>query len=441
MLNLFLKYIEENNLVKKGDRILAAVSGGIDSIVMTDMLLKAELLSGIAHCNFSLRGKDSDDDEEMVRKYALKHCIPYYSARFRTSGHAKERGISIEMAARELRYDWFETIRTKNGYNSVAVAHNLNDNIETLLLNLIRGTGIAGLGGMKPSANHIIRPLLFAARKSIEEYCSENKLIYREDLTNADVKFRRNKIRHELIPIMKQINPSVETTLNETAERMNSIYDIVCSYIAETGKIIFAGTDDHITVNISKLKSYLDNQAVMFELFRPFGITGALLKDLQNIIVGRTGGQLFSGTHRILRNRNELVITKYLKEVNESFRISSLSDLKRSPLIESAKNVTIKEGFKISSDPLMAYLDARKIAFPIIIRKWNRGDFFCPFGMTRKKKLSDYFIDRKFSRVKKEKAFIMESDGKIVWIIGERIDNRFRITKSTEKALVLKMKK
>jgi tRNA(Ile)-lysidine synthase len=440
MQNRFLKYIEENNLVKKGDRVMAAVSGGIDSMVMTDLLLKAGLLSGIAHCNFSLRGKDSDNDEEMVRNYALKHGIPYFSIRFSTATYAKHRGISIEMAARELRYDWFETIRTKNRYNSVAVAHNLNDNIETLLLNLIRGTGIAGLGGMKPSANHIIRPLLFAARRSIEEYCSEYKLIYREDITNADVKFRRNKIRHELIPVMKEINPSVETTLNETAERMSGIYDIVSSYIAETGKMIFTGTDDHITVNINRLASYRDNQAVMFELFRPFGVTGALLKDLQKIIVGRTGGQLFTGTHRILRNRNEIVITEGPKEGNESSRISSLSDLKRSPLLDSAKTVTIKEGFKISSDPLMAYLDASKISFPLIIRKWNRGDFFCPFGMTQKKKLSDYFIDRKFSRVQKEKAFIMESDGKIAWIIGERIDNKFRITESTKKALVVKAK-
>jgi len=440
MLNLFLKYIEENKLVKKGDRILAAVSGGIDSMVMTDLLLKTGLLSGIAHCNFSLRGKDSDDDEEMVRNYAMKHGIPYYSIRFTTAGHAKERGISIEMAARELRYDWFDKIRTKNGYNSVAVAHNLNDNIETLLLNLIRGTGIAGLGGMKPSANHIIRPLLFATRRSIEEYCRENKLIYREDRTNADIKFRRNKIRHELIPLMKEINPSIETTLNETAERMSSINDIVSGYISETGKMIFISKDNHITVNISKLEYYRDNQAVMFELFRPFGITGALLKDLQKIISGRTGGQLFTGTHRIIRNRNEIVITEDLKEVNESFIISSLYGLRRSPLIESVKTVTIKEGFKISSDPQMAYLDVRKISFPLIIRKWEKGDFFCPFGMTRKKKLSDYFIDRKFSRVQKEKAFIMESEGKIVWIIGEKIDNRFRITSSTKKALVLKAK-
>jgi len=440
MLNLFLKYIEENKLVKKGDRILAAVSGGIDSMVMTDLLLKAGLLSGIAHCNFSLRGKESDKDEDVVRKYALENEIPYFSIRFRTAVYAKERGISIEMAARELRYGWFETIRTKNGYASVAVAHNLNDNIETLLLNLIRGTGIAGLGGMKPSADHIIRPILFATRRSIEEYCSENKLIYREDRTNADVRFKRNKIRHELIPLMKEINPSIETTLNETAERMSQTHDIVSCYIAETSKLILKGTDDQIVVNISKLQPYLDNQAVMFELFRRFGITGALLKDLQNIITGRTGGQIITGTHRFLRNRNDIIITEELKEVNDSFRISSLSDLKKSPLIESAKTVIIKEGFKISSDPLIAFLDAGKISFPLTIRKWKTGDFFYPFGMTGKKKLSDYFIDRKFSRLKKEKVYIMESEGKIVWIIGEKIDNRFRITRSTEKALVLKAK-
>jgi tRNA(Ile)-lysidine synthase len=438
MLNDFLKYIEENRLVRKGDSVLVAVSGGIDSMVMTDLFLKSGFRFGIAHCNFCLRKSESDKDEEMVSKFAAKHNIPFYSIRFRTEDYAEENGISIEMAARELRYEWFEKIRQEKGFDSIAVAHNLNDNIETLLLNLIRGTGIAGLTGMRNSGNHIIRPLLFATRRSIEAYCKENKIFYREDKTNTDIKFKRNKIRHNVIPLLKEINPSIEFTLNETAERLSGINDIFSDFISKIRKAVFEQGDNIIVLKISKLKPYLGNNAILFELFRPFGITGSLLKDLMKVIAGRTGGQIFTGTHRMIKNRNEILISEQIETGNETFTIFRADDLKKSPLIASAKIVTVREDLVISPDPGTAYLDTQKIAFPVTIRKWKYGDFFYPFGMNRKKKLSDYFVDRKYSRLQKERVYILESDGKIVWIIGERIDNRFRITKATTKALVIK---
>lgn len=439
MLHDFLNYIEENRLIKKGDRILAAVSGGIDSMVMADLLLKAGLLSGIAHCNFGLRDKESDLDEQMVRKYAAKHHIPFYSVRFMTKDHARKNGISIEMAARELRYEWFKKIRKEEGYAAVAVAHNLNDNIETLILNLIRGTGIAGLTGMKPAANYIIRPLLFATRKSIEEYRNENGISFREDRTNADTKFIRNKIRKKVIPILREINPSVELTLNDTAERLNGIYDILSDVMVQTRNSIFREEEGNIIIKINKLEPYLDNKAFLFEIFRPYAISGSLLKDLLKIIAGRTGGHIFTGTHRILKNRNEILISALSENENETIIMSSMTDMMKCPLIARAKTSAVSKNLNISSDPGTASLDFQKISFPVTIRKWKPGDYFFPFGMKQKKKLSDYFIDRKFSRLEKEKAMIMESGGKIVWIIGERIDNRFRITKSTKKALILKV--
>jgi tRNA(Ile)-lysidine synthase len=438
MLQDFLNYIKENRLIKKGDRILAAVSGGIDSMVMADLLLQAGLLSGIAHCNFGLRDKESDLDEQMVSQYASKHYVPFYSVRFMTKDHARKNGISIEMAARELRYEWFKKIRKEGGYAAVAVAHNLNDNAETLLLNLIRGTGIAGLTGMKPSANHIIRPLLFATRKSIEEYRDKNGISFREDMTNADTKFIRNKIRHKVIPLLREINTSVELTLNDTAERLSGIYDILSDVISRTRNSIFMEEKGKIIVNINRLEPYLENKAFLFELFRPYGISGSLLKDLMKVITGRTGGQIFSGTHRILKNRNEILITAQPENEKETYIASSLADLRKCPSLVKVKTVTVSKNLIISSDPGAASLDLQKISFPVIIRKWKPGDYFFPFGMKQKKKLSDYFIDSKFSRLEKEKAIIMESGGKIVWIIGERIDNRFRITKSTKKALILK---
>jgi len=438
MLHDFLNYIEDNKLAKKGDRILAAVSGGIDSMVMADLLLKAGLLSGIAHCNFGLREKESDLDEQMVRKYASKHHVPFYSFRFMTKDHARKNGISIEMAARELRYEWFKKIMKEEGYAAVAVAHNLNDNVETFLLNLIRGTGIAGLTGMKPSVNHIIRPLLFATRKSIEEYRNENGISFREDRTNADTKFKRNKVRHKVIPLLREINASVELTLNDTTERLSGIYDILSDVMSRTRNSIFREEEGKIIVNINRLEPYLENKAFLFELFRPYGISGSLLKDLVKVITGHTGGQIFTGTHRILKNRNEILISAQPENEKETFIMSTLADLRKCPLFAKVKTATVSKNLIILSDPGTASLDLEKISFPVIISRWEPGDYFFPFGMKQKKKLSDYFIDRKFSRLEKEKAMIMESGGKIVWIIGERIDNRFRITKSTKKALIIK---
>ena len=219
MLDRFRKFIAENNLINPGDRILLAVSGGIDSMVMTHLFLQLDHKMGIAHCNFSLRDEESDKDEEMVRKFAGEHNILFFSTRFKTKAFAKENGLSVQMAARELRYIWFEKIRLENLFDKIAVAHNLNDNIETLIINLTRGTGIAGLTGMRSISNRIIRPLLFATRKDITEYCLQNQITFREDKSNADTKYTRNKIRHLVIPVLKEINPSIETTLNETAER------------------------------------------------------------------------------------------------------------------------------------------------------------------------------------------------------------------------------
>ena len=232
MLTKFKKFIVENNLINPGDRILLAVSGGIDSMVMAHLFLHLENETGIAHCNFSLRASESDQDEEMVRSFAAEHDIPFYTARFKTKAFAKKNKLSVQMAARELRYEWFAKIMKERRYDSIAVAHNLNDNIETLLINLTRGTGLAGLTGMKPVSNGIIRPLLFATRLDIIAYCNHHSIIFREDKSNADTKYTRNKIRHLVIPVLKEINPSIETTLSETAERFSGINAILSEYIS-----------------------------------------------------------------------------------------------------------------------------------------------------------------------------------------------------------------
>ncbi len=435
MLDDFIKYIAENRLFGENDRILLAVSGGTDSMVMANLFLTAGFKTGIAHCNFCLRAEESDKDEELVRLFASRNNIPFYSVRFETKAYAGKHGISIQMAARELRYDWFERIRSENGFDFVAVAHNLNDNIETLLINLIRGTGIAGLTGMKPASNRIIRPVLFATRQRIAHYRDSENIQFREDKSNEETKYTRNKIRHLVVPVLKEINPSVEDTLNETAGRLAGINEIVSAYTGSIRDRISTTKDDTIIFRINDIHGYLSNSALIFELFRKYGVTGALIKDMINLLNGLTGSQIFTRTHRLLKNRDELIITPLEKATPCTMEIKKITDFADVPGIVSAEIIEVSQSFKIPDDPFVAYLDLDTVSYPMVIRPWQTGDYFFPLGMDRKKKLSDYFVDRKYPITSKEQALILESEGKIVWIIGERIDNRFRVTGATLKVL------
>ncbi len=438
MLSEFKKFISENNLIKPDERILLAVSGGIDSMVMTHLFLQLGCELGIAHCNFCLRAEESDKDEEVVRKYAAANNVPFFTIKFDTQAFAKKNGLSVQMAARELRYPWFEEIRKANMYDSVAVAHNLNDNIETLLINLTRGTGLAGLSGMRLISNRIIRPLLFASRNDILAYSNRHGIIYREDMSNADTKYTRNKIRHLVIPVLREINPSIETTLNETAERFFGINEIVTEYINKLRGKISEQNDDFTIFNVSLLRTHLHNKAVLFELFRPYGITNVRLNDLLKVINGKTGGQIYSGTHRIIKNRKEIIVSNEDKKDDITIIINNISGFKKVPMIKSAQYINVTDIFEIPSDPSVACIDSEKLRFPLTIRKWKAGDYFFPLGMRQKKKLSDYFIDNKYSIFDKENKLILESAGEIVWIVGDRIDNRFRITRSTKEAMIIK---
>ncbi len=438
MLNEFKKYISDNNLIKSGDRVLMAVSGGIDSMVMSHLFLQTETELGIMHCNFSLRADESDKDEFLVKSFADEYDIPFFSRKFETKSYARSNGLSIQMAARELRYSWFEEVREENGYDLIAVAHNLNDNIETLIINLTRGTGIAGLTGMRPSNNKIIRPILFATREDITEYCNLNNIPFREDKSNKDTKYIRNKIRHLILPVLKEINPSIELTLNETAERFTGLNEIVNDYFTELKKRVLDYNDKSVAINISVLKEYIHNRTILYELFKPYGVTNVQITDLIKVIEGKTGGRIITESHRIIKNRKELIISDEDTQNDINYIIDDINDFARVPCIASAGYIQTDGKIVIPSDPFIAYLDSEKISFPMLIRKWKPGDHFYPLGMKQKKKLSDYFIDNKYSIIDKETILILELKGEIVWIIGSRIDNRFRITKSTKKALIIK---
>lgn len=437
MFEEFLSYIRKNNLFKRQDRLLLAVSGGIDSMVMLHLFIKLGTDIGIAHCNFCLRNKESDKDEDLVKEFASEKKIPFYSIRFNTKEHARKRGISVQMAARELRFEWFEKIRIKNNFDFVGVAHNLDDKIETLLINLTRGTGLTGLTGMKPLSNRIIRPLMFATRNKIEEYCSDNHIIFREDKSNAETKYTRNKIRHLVIPVLKEINPSVKETLNETAERLSGIDEIISCYIDDIRSQISVKRGAATVFNVEKLKTHQKSKALIFELFSPYGVAGSATGDLLRLMTRSTGKQIFSKTHRILRNRDELIVTPLVTRSQGYYEINGVEDFLLVPGIKSARIKNSGPVYIIPREKSVASIDSEKIRFPLIIRRWKTGDFFYPLGMKQKKKLSDYFIDRKYSLVKKENTLILESEGKIVWIIGERIDERFKVTVSTSMILMI----
>jgi tRNA(Ile)-lysidine synthase len=437
MLAKFTTFIRDKELARQNDKILMAVSGGIDSMVMASLFLRAGYLTGIAHCNFSLRGKESDLDEELVKDFAGKHNAVFHSERFNTKEYAASKGISIQMAARELRYSWFEKIRSENGYSSVAVAHNFNDNTETLLLNLVRGTGITGLTGIKPRSNNIIRPLLFAKRSEIEEYSAAHGIVFREDRSNSDTKYLRNKIRHKVLPLLRELNPSVEDTLGETILRLTGINELVSDITARLRKELSEENGYSVLFDVNKLSPYCSNSSLIYELFRPYGSSGVPVDDLINIINGRTGSMVTTASHTILKDR-ELLIVRPLTEPDDAALIfNGIDELAGSGLFSEVVLLDADPHFIIPPAREVHCLDAGSLRFPLEVRHWRKGDSFYPLGMNNMKKLSDYFTDRKFSLFDKESALLLISGGTVAAILGERTDNRFRIGSSTSKILKL----
>lgn len=439
MIKEFTEYIDKNNLIDKNSRVLLAVSGGIDSVVMATLTVKSGFYSAIAHCNFGLRGEESDQDELFVKSLASELSVDFYSIRFDTASFAEENKVSIQVAARELRYNWFEKLRAEIGYDYIAVAHNLNDNIETILFNLARGTGINGLSGIKAKNGKIVRPLLFATREQIKEYADSENISFREDRTNSETKYSRNKIRHLVVPVLKEINPSLEATISETGNRLLEIQKYFEEKVEEEKKRLLQSEGKTRKIKVKDTIRILSNLSVAYEFFKEFGITPHLLNDLSMITGSLSGKQLYTSSHRFVKDRDSIIIIPYRNEPPKPITIREVSDLNKLGFFE-AKRVLVDKGFKIKREKDYATIDLHLLKFPLTLRAWKSGDYFYPFGMEGSKKISDYLTDRKYSIVDKEKALVLESDGDIVWLVGERIDNRFRLTKKSGEALLLRVK-
>ncbi|HZX61961.1 MAG TPA: tRNA lysidine(34) synthetase TilS [Bacteroidales bacterium] len=437
MLKEFKTFISDQNLFEPNDRILLAVSGGIDSVVMSELFHKAGYAFGIAHCNFTLRGKESDADETFVEKLAGKYKVPFYTKRFLTTKVTKEKGISIQMAARELRYQWFEELRLKEKYHSIATAHHLDDQVETFFINLLRSTGIAGFHGILPRQGNLTRPLLFSYRDDIEAFARKYKLVFREDSSNLETKYLRNKIRHEVIPIFRELNPAFPHILTETILRMRETEVIFRNSIEEARKKIIRNDKNGTHIRIENLKKLTPVDIYAFELLSPYGFNETVIRDILHSPDDSSGKIFYSSTHRLIKNREELILNplpdkKETWSKNAEISIPENKKEIRKPIhLSFTKTATIKR-FVIDPSKEVANLDLRKIVFPLILRRWKKGDSFYPFGMNKKKKLSDYFIDSKLSIPEKENTWLLCSGTHILWIVGYRIDHRFRVTSQTK---------
>ena len=436
MLIRFQEYAREHKLFTASSRILLAVSGGIDSMVMAWLFRESGIEHVIAHCNFSLRREESDRDEEFVASWADSNNIPFRSTRFDTLSYAATRKISVQMAARELRYDWFSSLVRNEGYDSVAVAHNLNDNVETFLINLIRGTGLSGLTGMKQHAGGVIRPLLFATRNEIAALAAEKNIEYREDSSNIELKYTRNRIRHKVIPEMEMVNPGILAAINETMDHLSSSSEIVDAYVTLLSNDLFRLRGDSAEADIDKLTALNPAAPYLYEIFRRYGLSPKQTPEVISLLGSETGRYMYTSTHRLLNDRGKIIITPRNTEPKEKYIFNSIDEMRISGLF-SEMRITEPSDEPLPSSQLTASLNLDSVVFPVSVRNWEPGDRFMPLGMKNMKKISDFLIDLKVPLSEKEKVLLLLSGDEVMWVMGYRIDDRFRITDQTKRILVI----
>lgn len=446
----FIEFNTDKRLANRKKKTLLAVSGGIDSVVMCSLFYESKFprptgSSGrafaIAHCNFQLRGKESDADEEFVTNLAKKYGVEFFVKKFDTKKYAEEKSISIQLAARELRYSWFEELRKEKEFNLIATAHHLNDNIETILFNLTKGTGIKGLRGIPVRNGNIIRPILFASREEIENYQQEHQLEYREDSSNAEDKYTRNKIRHQIIPLLKEINPSLENTFAEKIELFTQLETMYEKQMKKSAAQLFLPRGNDIYISILKLKKIQNVSNVLYEYLKVFDFNAEQVKDILSAVDAHAGKQFLSSSARIIKDRRFFILTK-LADKDSSIHFIN-EDEKEIKLKEKMLVITptLAVDTKITADKNSAFLDKTKLEFPLILRPRKAGDYFYPFGMKlKKKKLKKFFTDEKIPLNEKENIYVLESNKKIVWVVGYRIDERFKVNDSTKDVLQLRIK-
>lgn len=427
-------YIEKYQLLTANRPVLVGVSGGADSIALLTVLVELGYSCIAAHCNFHLRGDESMRDEAFTEGYVRTLNIPFLKTDFNTPDYASGHRISIEMAARELRYNWFEEQRLATGAQAIAVAHHRDDSVETLLMNLVRGTGIRGMSGIRPKNGFVVRPLLSVSREDIVDWLAKRDLAYVTDSTNLSDAYTRNFIRLRVLPLLEELNPSVREAIARTSRHLASAEAVYLHVVEEARRTVVEPGD---CLSISTLMRYPSPDAILYELLKAFNFTRTVAEDVYLSLTKESGKTFFSPTHRLLKDRDYLLLSPLVKEEAVAYTLAGDESIWNGPVKLSFDKVVIKEDFHIRKDKQIAYFDYDKLTFPLTLRTWRKGDWFIPFGMKGRKKLSDYFTDRKFSQLEKEQTWLLCSGDAVIWIVGERSDNRFCLDKTTKCVLVV----
>ncbi len=439
MLNQFIQNITENLLFEPNQKVLLAISGGIDSMVLLHLFEKSGFDYGIAHCNFQLRGKESDMDEDFVKQQVLIHGVPAFFETFETQEYANLNGVSIEMAARELRYNFFEKVRIENGFDYIVTAHHQDDLIETFFLNLSRKTGIKGLTGIKEKAGKIVRPLLFAGRSEIEYYAQRNFIEFREDSSNNEIVFQRNFLRHKILPLFTELNPSFKKNILASVENLKDAEMVYTGFLQSEKSTVLTEKPYETVINIESLRKTSFPKILLLDILSEKNFNATVVDEIFKSLLTDSGKQFFSKTHRALKDRKSLFVSP-IKEGEDKIYYIEKDDIELFTPLDITIEKLRGDNFTIIKEANVACLDLEKVEFPLLIRKWQQGDYFQPLGMTGFKKLSDFFIDQKIPIHEKENTWILCSDKKIVWIMGQRIDNRFKVTPDSSQVLKIEIK-
>lgn len=420
------QHISDNFPFLKGKKLLIAISGGVDSVVLTQLLFDLNFDISLAHCNFKLRHQESELDALFVKDFAQKRNISFFSRSFDTEKLAKENKQSIQITARSLRYEWFQKLCSKNNFDFILTAHHADDNLETFLINLTRGSGLDGFTGIPAVHKNIARPLLIFSREEILNFATENAILWREDQSNASLKYIRNKIRHQIVPVLKEINPSLLSTFSKTIENLKESKQVLTDQIKEIQPKVFRPfgmkEEGSFELDIQEITKLSDPKAYLFHLLKPYHFTE--FNDIVDLLNAQSGKKVVSKTHQLLKNRTSLLLTKI--DQKEAQRIYYLEENVTDISHPISLNLQ-KDSEKIVKDKNTIYVSKEKLTFPLIIRKWENGDSFYPVGMKGSKKISKYFKDEKYSLLEKEQTWLLcNNDQKLIWIIGKRQDSRFQ---------------